>query len=48
MDSRYTIIGSHNWTYSGLSKNNELSVLINSNELAKETERYIIGLINTK
>jgi len=44
IDSKYTVIGSHNWTYSGLSKNNELSVLIYSEELAKRMEKYIMEL----
>ncbi len=48
VDSRYTIIGSHNWTYHGLTKNNEISVLIDSQDLAKETEKYIMGIINIK
>jgi cardiolipin synthase len=48
IDSMYTIIGSHNWTYSALSKNNEISVLINSEELAKETQEYIMEIINNK
>lgn len=48
IDSRHTIIGSHNWTYHGLTKNNEISVLIDSQHLAKETEKYIMKLINNK
>jgi phosphatidylserine/phosphatidylglycerophosphate/cardiolipin synthase-like enzyme len=44
VDSRYTIIGSHNWTYNGLTKNNEVSVFIDSRDLAKEAEKYIIEL----
>lgn len=46
IDSKYTIIGSHNWTYYGLSKNNEISILIDSEELAKKVEKYIMELIN--
>ncbi|NIM03992.1 hypothetical protein GTN66_07615 [bacterium] len=35
VDERYTIIGSTNWSYHGLEKNNEASVLIDSIPLAK-------------
>ena len=35
VDERYTIIGSTNWSYYGLEKNNEASVLIDSIPLAK-------------
>jgi phosphatidylserine/phosphatidylglycerophosphate/cardiolipin synthase-like enzyme len=45
IDSKYTVIGSHNWTYYGLSKNNEISILIDSEGLAKEVEKYIMQLI---
>ncbi len=44
IDSRYVVVGSHNWTYSALTSNNEISVLIDSEELAKETEKYIMEL----
>jgi len=35
VDGRYTVIGSTNWSYYGLEKNNEASVLIDSIPLAK-------------
>jgi len=35
VDERYTIIGSTNWSYYGLEKNNEASVLIDSIPVAK-------------
>lgn len=35
IDERYTVIGSTNWSYHGLEKNNEASVLIDSIPLAK-------------
>jgi len=35
IDERYTVIGSTNWSYHGLEKNNEASVLIDSISLAK-------------
>lgn len=44
IDERYVFIGSHNLTHSALSRNNELSVLIDSPELAKETAAYLLGL----
>jgi phosphatidylserine/phosphatidylglycerophosphate/cardiolipin synthase-like enzyme len=44
IDERYVFIGSHNLTHSALSRNNELSVLIDSPELAKETTTYLLGL----
>ena len=35
VDKRYTVVGSTNWSYYGLEKNNEASVLIDSIPLAK-------------
>lgn len=40
IDEKYVIIGSHNWTYSAIEKNNETSVIIESEELAKYYIRY--------
>ena len=45
VDSRYTVIGSNNWTYHGLTSNIEFSLLVDSEELAKEMENYIMELI---
>jgi phosphatidylserine/phosphatidylglycerophosphate/cardiolipin synthase-like enzyme len=44
IDERYVFIGSHNLTHSALSRNNELSVLIDSPELARESLAYLKGL----
>ena len=35
IDTRYTIIGSANWTFAALAQNNEASVIVDSPELAK-------------
>jgi len=35
VDERYTVIGSTNWSYHGLEKNNEASVLIDSVPIAR-------------
>ena len=40
IDGRYVIIGSANWSYYALSKNNETNVLINSEQVAKEYIKY--------
>lgn len=48
VDSRYTVVGSTNWTYHALTSNNEISVFIDSQELAKEIEMYIMKLIGIK
>lgn len=40
-DDRYVVIGSHNLTQSALAHNNELSVLIDSPELAAKVRRYL-------
>jgi phosphatidylserine/phosphatidylglycerophosphate/cardiolipin synthase-like enzyme len=44
IDERYTFIGSHNLTQSALKHNNELSVLIDSTDIAGKTLSYINGL----
>lgn len=41
IDSRIVYIGSHNLTYSALMRNNEASVRIVSEELAKEAELFM-------
>lgn len=45
IDGRYTFIGSHNLTSSALQYNNELSLMVESEEVAEETVRYILGII---
>jgi len=40
IDGKYVVIGSTNWSYSAIEKNNETSVIIESEELAKYYIRY--------
>lgn len=44
IDGKIVIVGSHNWTESALSRNNEYSVLVYSREVALEVERYFQDL----
>jgi phosphatidylserine/phosphatidylglycerophosphate/cardiolipin synthase-like enzyme len=44
IDGRYVYLGSHNLTHSALGRNNELSVLIESPELAREITDYLGGV----
>jgi len=41
IDRRYTFLGSHNLTSSALKYNNELSILVDSPKVARETLNYI-------
>lgn len=41
VDGRFVVVGSHNWTYYGLTQNQETSVLIDSPELAEELIKKI-------
>jgi len=41
IDDRYLLIGSHNLTHSALARNNELSVVLDSPELAAQVRRYL-------
>lgn len=41
IDTRYCVVGSHNWTYFGLTRNNEVSVMVDSPSLAKEIVEWI-------
>jgi len=44
IDDRWVLIGSHNLTQSALLYNNELSVLLDSPELAARVSRYLDGI----
>ena len=44
IDDRWVLIGSHNLTQSALLYNNELSVLLDSPELAAGVRRYLDGI----
>jgi phosphatidylserine/phosphatidylglycerophosphate/cardiolipin synthase-like enzyme len=41
IDDRYVFLGSHNLTHSALTRNNELSVRINSPEMARKITSYL-------
>lgn len=45
IDRRLVLLGSHNLTQAALKYNNEISVLINRPELAKEARTYILTII---
>ena len=44
IDDRYVLLGSHNLTHSALSRNDELSVLLDSPQLAGQVRRYLEGI----
>lgn len=44
IDGRYVMLGSHNLTHAALSRNRELSVLLDSPELAAQTTGYLEGI----
>lgn len=44
IDDRYAMIGSHNLSHAALSRNNELSVLLDAPELALRVRRYLEGI----
>lgn len=44
VDGIYTVLGSTNWTYSGLNKNNESSVLIESKEVTDVYTKYFMKI----
>ncbi len=44
IDASVTVIGSHNWTESALSRNNETSVVLHSEGLAKAQRDYFYRL----
>jgi phosphatidylserine/phosphatidylglycerophosphate/cardiolipin synthase-like enzyme len=48
VDGAYTFIGSHNLTQSALKYNHEISVLINSPQVAAEARSYINSIITTE
>ncbi|MGA7828059.1 MAG: phospholipase D-like domain-containing protein [Geobacteraceae bacterium] len=41
IDDRFVYLGSHNLTHSALSRNNELSVKIDSPEMARQIKKYL-------
>src|SRR3972149_7833849 len=47
IDNRYTFIGSHNLTTGALHYNNELSLMMDLPEVARETARYIEEIIGS-
>ncbi|MRR56407.1 MAG: phospholipase [Deltaproteobacteria bacterium] len=44
IDDRWVFLGSHNLTHSALSRNNELSVRIDSAEMARQIQTYLGAL----
>lgn len=44
IDDRFVLIGSHNLTHSALARNNELSVLLDSPQVAARVTRYLEGI----
>ncbi len=45
IDQRLVLLGSHNLTQSALKYNNEISLLIDRPDLAKEARTYMLGII---
>ncbi|MBN1473659.1 MAG: hypothetical protein JW914_03505 [Syntrophaceae bacterium] len=45
IDQRLVILGSHNWTQSALKYNNEISLLVESPNLAREARDYMLTIV---
>ncbi|NTW77347.1 MAG: hypothetical protein HGB33_06165, partial [Syntrophaceae bacterium] len=45
IDQRLVLLGSHNLTQSALKYNNEMSLLIDRPDLAKEARTYMLEII---
>jgi phosphatidylserine/phosphatidylglycerophosphate/cardiolipin synthase-like enzyme len=45
IDQRLVILGSHNLTQSALKYNNEISLLVDNHELAREVREYMLSII---
>lgn len=46
IDKKISIVGSNNWTYYSLTKNNETSVIITSKEVARVFGEYFEKIVN--
>ena len=46
IDDRYVVIGSTNWSYHAFEKNNEASILIDSEQVAQHYRRYFDSLVS--
>jgi len=45
IDRRLILLGSHNFTQSALKYNNEISILLDSPDMAEDTRNYILKII---
>ena len=45
VDSRFTVVGSTNWSYQALNQNNETNALIDSEQVAKEYIKYFEDIV---
>ncbi len=48
IDQKQILLGSHNFTQSALKYNNEISVLLNSPDLAASARRYILEIMQAR
>ncbi|MGB5217658.1 MAG: phospholipase D-like domain-containing protein [Smithella sp.] len=48
IDQRLVLLGSHNFTQSALKYNNEISVMLNSPDLAANARRYILEIMQER
>jgi len=44
VDDRYVVIGSFNWSYYSIEKNNEVAVVIDSKEIAQQYLKYFASI----
>ena len=47
VDGQKSLVGSTNWTYSALTRNHEVSVIVSSPEVARSLEKYFLDVWNT-
>ncbi len=45
VDGKYSVVGSMNWSYYALDKNNEATVVVESEKIGKQFEKYFGGIV---